>query len=72
MTKNLEKAFAEVSKLPAGEQDAVADWILAELASERRWDDAFAGSQDELSDLGAQALREHRSGRTEKLDPKKL
>ncbi len=42
MTTRLERVFAEVSKLPSIEQDAVADWLLAELESERRSDKLFA------------------------------
>lgn len=34
MTKPLEEAFAELSKLSAGEQHAIASWLLEELASE--------------------------------------
>jgi hypothetical protein len=72
MTKNLEKAFAEVSKLSEREQDAVAAWILAELASERAWDKTLGDSRQRLAQLGADAVREHREGRTERLDPEKL
>lgn len=72
MTKNLEKAFAEVSKLPEREQDAVAAWILAELASERTWEGAFAASPGKPADLGAEAVREHKEGRTKDLDPDTL
>lgn len=68
MTKLLEQAFAEASKLSPREQDALADWLLAELASERRWEKLFADSQDTLSKLAAEALREHRSGQTQDLD----
>ena len=71
MTRNLEKAFAEVSRLPEREQDAVADWILAELGSERSWHKAFAASKEKLTRLGAEALREHRDRRTARLDPEK-
>lgn len=31
MTKLLEKAFAQATRLPAGEQDAFAEFVLAEL-----------------------------------------
>jgi hypothetical protein len=72
MTKDLEKAFAEVSKLPEREQDAVAAWILAELASERASEGAFAASRDKLADLRAEAVREHKEGRTKDLDPDTL
>lgn len=72
MAKLLQKAFEEASKLPEGEQDALDRVLLEELASERRWEKLFAGSQDLLADLADQALTEHRAGRTKKLDPEKL
>jgi hypothetical protein len=72
MTKLLQKAFEGASKLPEGEQDALGRLLLDELASERRWEELFAGSHDLLAELAEQALAEHRAGRTEKLDPKKL
>ena len=62
MTKLLEKAFAEAVKLPKKEQDKLAKWLLAELESERRWDDAFARSPDQLARLADGALQEHRKG----------
>ena len=72
MTKLLKKAFAEASNLPPAEQDAVANWLLAELASERRWDEAFASSGSALERLADEALEDHRAGRTRKLDPDTL
>lgn len=72
MTKLLQKAFDEASKLPEGEQDELGRLLLEELASERRWQELFAGSPDLLAELADQALAEHRAGRTEKLDPEKL
>ena len=72
MTKLLQRAFDEASKLPEGEQDALGRILLEELASERRWEELFAGSGDLLAELADEALAEHRAGRTEKLDPEKL
>lgn len=72
MTKLLEKALAEVEKLSDPEQDAVAQWILDELASERRWTQAFEKSQDVLAKMANDALAEYRAGKTEPLDPDKL
>jgi hypothetical protein len=72
MTDLLRKAFEEASKLQSSEQDAVARWLLEELASERRWDDAFARSQNGLSSLAAEALEDHRRGRTRPLDPESM
>ena len=72
MTKLLQKAFEDASKLPESEQEALGRILLDELASERRWEELFAGSHDLLAELAERALAEHRAGRTEKLDPKKL
>jgi hypothetical protein len=72
MTNLLQKAFVEASKLPEAEQDALGRALLEELASERRWEDLFAGSHDVLANLADDALAEHRAGQTEKLDPDKL
>ena len=60
MSKLLEEVFAEASKLPESEQETLAAWILEELASERRWTRAFAGSPDALAQLADEALAEHR------------
>lgn len=72
MTKLLEKAFSAASRLSADEQDALGNWILEELASERRWDDAFAGSQDKLERMADEALAEFRAGKSRKLNPDDL
>jgi len=72
MTARLEQAFTEASKLPPKEQDVLADWLLAELESEKRWEKLFADSQDVLSKLAAEALAEHRSGQTQELDPDQI
>lgn len=72
MSKLLEKAMAEASKLPEPEQETFAAWILAELESERRWDGLFARSQDLLAKMAEEARREYRDGLTETLDSEKL
>jgi len=72
MTTKLEKAISALEDLPKNEQDAVADWLLAELESERRWEELFARSPDLLERMAAEALAEHRAGRTVELDPDKL
>ena len=72
MTTRLEQAFTEASKLSPEEQDALADWVLAELRSEKKWDKLFASSQEVLSKLASEAIIEHRSGQTKKLNPDQL
>ena len=68
MTRLLEEAFEEASKLPELEQNALAKRLLNELAAERKWDKAFASSEDVLSRLADEAIEEHRQGRTKPLD----
>lgn len=72
MPTQLEQAFAEAAKLPMEEQNSLADWLLAELESERLWEKLFAHSQNLLSQMAAEALAEHRSGHTRDLDPSRI
>ncbi len=68
MTKRLEAVFAEVAKLPNEEQETLATIILEELASERRWAEAFTKSQEQLTRLAEEALAEFRAGQTAPLE----
>ena len=72
MTRLLEKAFQDASKLPDIEQNALAKWLLEELEAERKWDRAFAGSEDILGRLADEAIEAHRRGKTTPLDIDKL
>jgi len=63
MTQLLEQALTEVKKLPETEQDAIATLILEELADERRWQENFARSQDQLARLAAKVREDIRAGR---------
>jgi hypothetical protein len=69
MGRLLQKAVDEASKLPEAEQEAVGAWLLAELESERRWDELFARSHDMLAEMAAEAIREDEAGLTQPLDP---
>jgi len=71
MTRLMETALAEASKLSDEEQDSLAAVMLQELNSERRWDELFSRpeSHDLLSRLADRALADRRAGRTRKLDP---
>ena len=72
MTELLEQAIAKLKTLPAKEQDAIAAMILEELEDEIRWDTAFRNSKDALAKLAAEAMAEHRAGKTQELDPQAL
>lgn len=67
MTALLERALREVARLPEEEQERIAAWLLEELASERRWEEAFKGSGATLELLADEALEERRVGKTEVL-----
>jgi len=68
----LKKAFDEASRLAEDEQDTLAELLLEEMKSERRWNRAFSSSGDRLSELADEALEEHRRGDTEDLQAEKL
>ena len=63
MTALLEQALAEVHKLPAAQQDAIAALILEELADEEKWDRSFAQSHDALARLADKVRAEKRAGK---------
>jgi hypothetical protein len=67
MTELLEKALAEVSKLSAEEQDAIAALILEALEDEQQWEAAFAASQDKLARLAEKVREDIRAGRVRKM-----
>jgi hypothetical protein len=65
MTKALEQAFREASKLPEAEQDALAEAIRSEVLGDDEWEQSFANSPDDLEKLADEAIAEHRAGRTQ-------
>src|SRR5438552_4002938 len=71
-TKALRKAFEAAARLPDREQEELAAAILEELAADGRWEATFAEPQSTLKRLADEALKEHRAGRTEGLDPDAL
>jgi len=62
MTKLLEKAFTKASKLPDIEQNALAKWLMEELAAEKNWEQIFAESEDILDMLANEAIVANRQG----------
>ena len=67
----LQKAMKHVNALPPEGQDAVAALILEEIESEKRWDELFAGSQEQLAQLATEAIAEYKAGKTQPLDPER-
>ncbi len=68
MTKLLEKAFEEASRLPELEQNALARWLIDEIIAEKKWEKAFAESEDVLEKLADEALAEHVESKTKPLN----
>jgi hypothetical protein len=68
MTNSLQEAFKQASVLPAEQQEVLAAILLEEIAAEKYWQQAFAGSQDALAKMAEEALEEDRRGETEDLD----
>lgn len=73
MGRLLEQAIAEAHQLPEDEQEAIGAWLLAEIESERKWDELFSRPPSAaLERMAAEALEEHRAGLTTPLDPDRL
>jgi hypothetical protein len=72
MTRLLERAFKEASKLPEIQQNTLAKWVLEELQADKEWEKMFAGSEDILDKLADEALEAHKQGKTKPLNLKNL
>jgi len=57
MTVLLEQAMAEIEKLPADAQDAIATRLLAEVADEQAWAGRFEATTDAQWDRLAEWAR---------------
>ena len=69
MTELLQRAIAEIQRLPAEEQDAIAARILADLEDERAWTAQFAATTDDQWDrMADQVRRDIAAGNTIPLD----
>lgn len=58
MTELLRQVVAEIEKLPAEQQDAIATRLLAELKDEQAWEKSFAATSDKQWDKLAQMVRQ--------------
>ena len=72
MSKLLEQAIEEAHKLPESDQEAIGAWLLAEIESERKWDELFSRPSAVIDRMAQEALEDHRAGKTTPLDPEKL
>ena len=56
MTQLLEKAYSQITKLPDGQQDAIATLILEAPEDKEKWTEQFAHSQDALAKVALVAF----------------
>ena len=64
----MKQAFEEASKMPEVDQEAFAEFLLAELQDDREWRARFSSRPDVLSKLADEARADHESGRTRPFD----
>jgi hypothetical protein len=72
MSKLLDEAYAVAKSLTEEEQEALGALLLAEIDSDRRWEELLAQPSEVIERMGEQALEDHRLGRTLRLDPESL
>jgi hypothetical protein len=58
MTELLRQAIAQIEKLPADQQDAIASRFLAELQDEQKWESQFAATTDDQWEQMATMVRQ--------------
>jgi hypothetical protein len=58
ITAILQESYERLSLEPEERQRAIAALVMEELDSERRWDAAFARTQDALARMADEALAE--------------
>ena len=69
MTELLQQVIAQIKKLPAEQQDAIASRLMAELKDEQRWTQQFESTTDEQWDSLANIVRQEiANGETDPLD----
>lgn len=68
MSTRLEQAFLQAAKLPESDQDAFAEFLLAELHDEQEWREQFASKPDVLSMLADEARDELSRGITQPIE----
>ena len=60
MTPLLKRAIKEAQSRPDAEQDWIASIILDAIADEKRWDESFARSQDQLARMADKVRTDNR------------
>lgn len=69
MTELLRQAIAQIERLPADQQDAIASRFLAEFQDDQEWESRFTATADDQWDqMAAMVRQEIARGETVPLD----
>jgi hypothetical protein len=69
MSNRLEKAIQTLRSLPQSEQDRYADFLLAQIEEDRKWNSSSIKHADKLRKLADQAIADDQAGLAEERDP---
>ncbi len=65
MNTTLEAAISRIAALPDDEQERFANWLVAELDDENRWQSRFSDTVPIIQQMADDALAEDERGETE-------
>jgi flagellar motor switch protein FliG len=60
MTKQLDKAFQEASKLPEGKQDALAEWVLKKLKPKKKEEHSLKDLHETMERIADEVVERYR------------
>lgn len=72
MTHRMKQAIEQLSAVPEGQQDLVAEFVLFELTEDARWLQSTQEHSAGLQRLMSKVLADDRAGLCEPLDPEQL
>lgn len=64
MTTALKNIISKLDKMPAAEQNAIAELLKVEL----NWEKSFENSESQLQQLAEEAIVEYKKGKTRPMD----
>jgi len=72
MTRAMEQAIERLKRVPDGQQEELAQFLLHELEQDERWSTTTHAHRLQLDRLLKDVLSDHAAGKTRPLDPDTL
>lgn len=72
MTRLMKRAIEELRRVPETQQDGLAQFLLHELAEDKRWAETTAANLGDVDSMIADVLSDDDGGRCESLDADRL